>query len=127
MAAPAWKPCNFRAKLHSYVCINNEVKDMPVWDVVRMLLKHRSSAFAFACGTDDKGRTFLRWRRWPAPGSIAWHEAAAAHMATWLEARQRLMPPPPQFGVGQPAKDDDEQSDASSWLAEDTESEEGHW
>ena len=100
------------------------VNDTPVWDVVRMLLKHRSSAFAFACGIDDKGCTFLRWRRWPAPGSVAWHEAAAAHKATWLEARRRLSPPPPLTGVGQPAEDDDVQSDASSWLASDTESEE---
>ena len=113
------------SRIH-FVCVNKEVKDVPIWDVVRMLLEHRSSAFAFACGTDDKGRTLLRWRRWPAPGSIAWHEAAAAHMATWLEACQRLMPPAPNSGVGQPAKDDDAQSDASSWLAEDTESEDGH-
>ena len=97
---------------------------MPVWDVVRMLLTHRSSAFAFACGIDDNGRTLLRWRRWPAPGSVAWHEAAAAHKATWLEAGRRLSPPPPLTGVGQPAEDDDAQSDVVSWLTSDTESEE---
>ena len=98
--------------------------EIPIWDVIPMLLKHRSSAFAFACGIDDNGRTFLRWRRWPAPGSVAWHEAAAAHKATRLEARRRLSPPAPLTGVGQPAEDGDAQPDASSWLASNTESEE---
>lgn len=102
----------------------DEVYDTPVWDVVWMLLKHRSSAFAFACGINDDGRTLLRWRRWPAPGSVAWHGAAAAHEATWLEAGRRLSPPTPLTGVGQPAESDDAQSDALSWLASDTESEE---
>ena len=125
--------CVLRASEIRFLCDGkvydalDEVYDAPVWDVVWMLLKHRSSAFAFACGTDDDGRTLLRWRRWPAPGSIAWHEAAAAHEATWLEAGRRLSPPSPLTGVGQPAEDDDAQSDASSWLASDAESEEFQW
>ena len=109
--------CVLHASEIRFLCDDDEVNDTPVWDVVRMLLKHRSSAFAFACGIDDDGRTLLRWRRWPAPGSVAWHEAAAAHEATWLEARQRLSAPPSPTSVGQPAEDDDAQSDASSWLA----------
>ena len=116
--------CVLHASEIRFLCDDDVVKDTPVWDVVRMLLKHRSSAFAFACGINDNGRTFLRWRRWPAPGSVAWHEAAAAHKATWLEARRRLSPPAPLTGVGQPAEDDDAQPDASSWLASGTESEE---
>ena len=100
--------------------------EIPIWDVIRMLLEHRSSAFAFACGTDGKGRTRLCWRRWPAPDSVAWHEAAAAYKATLLKAHPRLLAPPPLPGVGQPAEDDDAQSVASSWLASDTESEEFH-
>jgi len=108
-------------------CGSKSNTEIPIWDVIRMLLKHRSSAFAFACGTDGKGRTCLCWRRWPAPDSVAWHEAAAAHKATLLKAHPRLLPPPPLSGAGQPAEDDDAQSDASSWLASDTESEEVHW
>ena len=106
--------CVLHASEFQFSCYGDAGNDMPVWDVVWMLLKHRSSGFAFACGIDDNGRTLLRWRRWPAPGSVAWHEAAAAHEATWLEAGRRRSPPPPLTGVGQPAKDDGAQSDASN-------------
>ena len=86
--------CVLHASEIHFSCDDDEVNDTPVWDVVWMLLKHRSSNFAFACGIDDNGRTLLRWRRWPAPGSVAWHEAAAAHKATWLEAGRRRSPTP---------------------------------
>ena len=101
-----------------FVYGSNTDKEIPIWDVIRMLLVQRSSAFAFACGTDAKGRTCLRWSRWPARGSLAWYQAAVAHMATMLVARQTLSPTPPSPEVGQPAVDDDGQSGALSWPAE---------
>ena len=35
-----------------FVYGSNADKEIPIWDVIRMLLVQRSSAFAFACGTD---------------------------------------------------------------------------